>query len=116
MTFKPSQVSFHTSFPPLVDTMGKTESEAAALLMLIAMIRQGDEWKTVTPKELGAAIDAELELKSEPLTALSRNPFFRPDFQRLVKDGFARFTQEEKHNQPIEFTEQGIAALEKHVR
>jgi hypothetical protein len=114
--FKPSDVSLTHSFPPLVGTMDKTEAENAALLIIRALVRNGDEWKPITPKEMGLSIDLDLKEKCEPLTALSRNPFFNPDFSRLVADGFARWLGEPKsHNCPLEFTEKGIEALRSHV-
>lgn len=113
--FKPSDVSLLHSFPPLVDIMGKTELENAAMLILRALVRGGDEWKPVGPKDMGTAIDADLRDNIEPLKALSRNPFFNPDFSGLVDKGFARWTSDEKLNRLIEFTEQGIEALRSHV-
>ncbi len=116
VAFKPSDVSLTHSFPPLVGTLGKTESENAALIIQRTLVMLGDEWKPVRPKEMGAAIEADLKAKAEPVTALSRNPFFRPDFHGLVRDGFARWLADPStKNCPIEFTETGIRALASHV-
>lgn len=114
--FKPSDISLTHSFPPLVDTMRKTEAENAAFLIIRTLVRNGDEWKPIGPKDIGLTIKLDLEEKCEPMTALSRNPFFRPDFRRLVADGFAQWlgNPNEKHC-PIEFTEKGIEAFRSYV-
>jgi hypothetical protein len=117
MIYKPSDVSLTHSFPPLVGTLQRTESEGAALLMLRALVLvKGDAWVPIAPKDLGRAVEIDLAEQAQPLLSLSRNPFFRPDFHGLVKDGFAVWLGDpEVPNCEIEFTPAGISALSSHV-
>ncbi|MFL5303049.1 MAG: hypothetical protein ACJ79R_22185, partial [Anaeromyxobacteraceae bacterium] len=102
--------------PPLTGTMGHSECEhAAAIIVRVCQVR-GDRWQPVSPAMLGEVINTDLDAKAEPFHSLNRNPFFRPDFCELVEKGFARWcgTDGEK-GLPIELTEAGIAALRRWV-
>lgn len=114
---KPSDVSLRTSYPPLVDTMGKSELEIAAAMLLRACQLDGDVFGPKTPREIGEAIkhDSEADPPIEPLASLGRTPiaFCFPDFRGLVAAGFARWTTEDEHA-PVEFTQAGIDAMSKH--
>jgi hypothetical protein len=86
---KPSEIRFDTSFPPLVGTLGRTEREAAASLLILACQHHGDVWQPITVKQIGEALRAAVEAGRQPFTALNSNPFWRPDFHDLVAQGFA---------------------------
>lgn len=119
MTTYPSEISLHVSYPPLAATMHKSEAEAAATLMVRVCQVKGDRWQEVTLRDLGKVAKADLDKGVEPLKSLSGNPFWRPDFFEIVKRGYARWTEPEKvegnhSTSAIEFTEEGLKALEKH--
>lgn len=102
--FKPSQVVLST--PPLTACFKKAEAECAAALLVWAMQKLGDTWQSLTPRQLGALMTDEEFLK-EPLRSWNRNPFFRPDFPRLIADGFIT----EAADKALTFTELGITTL-----
>jgi len=111
---KPSDVVLN-HIPPLVGTLGRSESEAAAALLVRACQVRGDKWAPVAAEDLGETLSADLDARVEPWASLDRNPFFRPDFWALVEEGNARFTGEAGKS-PIEFTEQGIEKLRRWAR
>ncbi len=115
--FKPSQVFLNT-VPPLTATMGKSEAEAAAAMLVRAMQVRGDAWAQVFPKEIGEVLKADLDGKVEPWASLNRNPFFRPDFDMLIERGFARWCGDESEGRrrAIEFTPAGIEKLRRWAR
>ncbi len=102
---KPSDVILTT--PPLTGTMGRSEREHAAGLLVRCCQVNGDEWAAFTPQELGKAIEADLNADVEPLASWNRNPFINPDFHDLAKCGFAIIDD----NNGIAFTEKGLEAL-----
>lgn len=110
--YKPSDVVLLPI--PLVGTFGKAFAEYAATLLVRACARRGDIWQAVEPKEMGAAIKADLEEKVEPLFELRLNPFFRPDMLELVKRGYAEWTG--KVGGAVQFTAEGFTAMERWVR
>src|SRR3954471_7351128 len=83
--FKPSAVDLGGSFPPLAGTMGKSELEAAATLLVRACQAKGDRWQPLTPDDLAAVMKDDVAAKREPLASLIGNPFWRPDPFGLVK-------------------------------
>ncbi len=105
---KPSDIIID-AMPPLTACFKKTESECAAALLVWYCQNHGDEWQTVTPKQLGEAM---MDMNSEPLKKWSRNPFFKPDLWRLSKDGFIT-PIDDSYNQPVAFTELGLEQLRK---
>lgn len=111
--FKPSDVSLLDSMPPLVDTMGRAEAEAAAALIVRTCQARGDAWQDVGPRAIGEVIRADLEAKREPFHSLNHNPFFRPDPSSLVKCGCAEWV-----GQPggaVRFTAKGFEGLRRVV-
>jgi len=102
--FKPSQVVLST--PPLTACFKKTEAECAAALLVWAMKKLDDKWQAVTPQQLAAVMTNE-DLLEEPLRSWDRNPFFKPDFYRLVTDGFVV----EGPDKALSFTELGLTTL-----
>lgn len=106
--FRPSQVILRVPLP-LVATMGRAEREQAATLIVRACVREGDTWKPVTLKQIGAAGAADIEEQIEPLYSLRANPFFNPDFRDLVAHGFASCTFES--GSPIELTPRAFEAI-----
>jgi hypothetical protein len=109
--FKPSQVDLTPI--PLVGTFKHSEAEGAATLLIRAMVEHGDKWQPILPKQIGVTMKADMEDKDSTLFAMKENPFWRADdFDNLIKDGFARFTEPElDRRSPIEFTEKGLARL-----
>lgn len=107
--FKPSQVRL--DIPPLVGTMGIAQCEHAACMLVRACQVSQDTWAAHTPRSLFSAIEADVKAGGEPLRSLMRNPFFTPDFDVLVADGFAVFTDSDTRFSPIEFTDKGFEAL-----
>jgi hypothetical protein len=112
--FKPSQVFLNT-VPPLTATMGRSEREHAAALLVRTCQVKGDAWQPVTPAMLGEVLRADLGAQVEPWNSLNRNPFFRPDFHDLVAAGFARWGDDTVKG-PLELTELGIESLRRWVR
>ncbi|HEX6826593.1 MAG TPA: hypothetical protein VF077_09795 [Nitrospiraceae bacterium] len=111
---KPSDIVL--SMPPLTACFNKTEAECAAALMVWYCQTHGDEWQTITPKQVGQAMKEELAKDPipEPIRSWNRNPFFRVDMRRLSADGFIT-PIDDSHNQPLAFTELGLKVLEKSV-
>lgn len=115
--FKPSQANLNWGFPPLVGTFKKTEAEVAASLMVRACVLGGDVWQAVTPSDIVRAIQHDIDGKINPIFDMSTNPFCRPDFDRLVKDGYAEFSGDpESEGRPIAFTQVGLEAMSKWTR
>jgi hypothetical protein len=111
--FVPSQVRLDAI--PLVDTFGRLEREAAATILIRALVRTGNRWSALTPKEIGVALRLDLDEKVQPLHGLRTNPFFRPDFRDLAKAGYAEFRGDPDEGAPLGFTERGLDALGKWV-
>lgn len=114
-TFKPSDVDLNGSFPPLIDTLGQTELEMAASMLVRACAVRGDSWQPISPQQLGIVILDDVAAQREPFFSLKPNPFFNPDFHGLAKKGFARFTASGA-GAPIELTPEGIERLRKWAR
>ena len=93
---------------PLCDTMGRSEREAAAALLVLTCRENGDTWHAVKPEQMGAAMGA-----SPQFEKLGGNPFWWPDFPDLVKAGFAESTLEK--SALCAFTTKGLEALRKWV-
>lgn len=124
-TFVPSKVDLKDSAIPLVATFGKAESEHAAALMVGALVALGDEWRPLTPGEIGKFIEQAVGNKQEPFYGLRNNPFFKPNFFRLAADGYAVFTGKDDTLhvlgqgaswRTVAFTEKGIEALRNRKR
>ena len=105
----PSDVRFDTSFPPLVATCGRTDREAALAMLVLACQHHGDRWQVITPKQIGEALKAVSEEMREPWVALSSNPFWRPDFYDLVREGYA--SGELTNGGGLTITEKALLAL-----
>ncbi len=102
---KPSDVVLTT--PPLTGTMGRSEREHAAALLVRCCQVNGDEWQAVSLKMLSDVIESDIEAKTEPVSSWNRNPFINPDFCDLATQGFA-VTGDDKG---LAFTEKGLEAL-----
>jgi hypothetical protein len=127
--FNPSAVNLLGCFPPLVDTMGKTEAEVAATYIVRTLAASGDTWRPVTWKECRERIKADciaVEKAGGPNKApavermifdLLRNPFTRPDVDELVRRGFARWISEPGMpvRAAIELTDEGRERLRRWV-
>lgn len=111
--FKPSDVNLCSSFPPLVGTMGRTEAElAAALLVRVCQVR-GDAWQDISAVAIGEVIREDLQAGREPFASMNRNPFCRPDVYDLVKRGCAEWVGEP--GRVLRFTQRGLDALRRVV-
>ncbi len=106
-SFKPSEVVLRLL--PLIETIGKTEAEFAAAMIVRTCQVEGDYWQPVEPKTIERVIKGDLDLKCEPFYSNRGNPFLRPNIWELVKRGFARWTDEP--GKTVEFTDDGIQAL-----
>jgi len=113
--YLPSAVNLDGSFPPLLATFKKTESEIAAAYIIRTLQLSGDAWRPVAFPEIAARLRADVEAKNEPWAALAHNPFARPDVHRLIEDGFAEW-YEGVVGGSAQFTEKGFEALRKWVR
>lgn len=109
---------FLIQVPPFVDTLGSSELEHTASLMVRACQVLGDKWQPLTLHQLIEVFRADIDGKVEPLASLSQNPFFRPTFFHLmVERGFARWVGEPGLNtSSLELTGSAIALLQKWTR
>jgi hypothetical protein len=114
--FTPADVFLNT-VPPLLATMGKSEAEAAAAMLVRAMQVHGNVWAPMLPRDMGLVLRADLGGKVEPWSSLNRNPFFRPNFDLLIEKGFARWVGDESEGRgrPVEFTAAGLEKLRRWV-
>lgn len=88
----PSQVQLSAG-NPLTDTLGKTELECAAGLIVQYCAANGDEWgDSVDVESLLGWIREEAKCRGNVKGHWSRNPFFRPDFPGLGHAGFAELS------------------------
>lgn len=113
--FKPSQVDLNGSFPPLVGTFKNAEAEACASWMVRVCALDGDVWRPVAWKDIGARVTADMGSNAEPWARLARNPFLVPDVHRLVEDGFVQWLGT-PGDSAAQFTAKGFDALRKWVR
>lgn len=111
--FKPSNV--HLSAIPFGNTFKRAEYEQAAALLVRTCVLNGDTWAAHGPKAIGAAMKADVDADVSPIRHLARNPFFRPDFRGLVKEGFAEYADDSEHA-PVRFTALGFERMTKWVR
>lgn len=108
---KPSEIRLSASFPPLASTFGRSEHEAAAALIVLACIHNGDRWQPVTTLQIYAALVWAVDVaKKQPFIDLSRNTFWRPDFIGLIKAGHA-IGECSSTTSPIELTGLAIETL-----
>jgi hypothetical protein len=77
--------------PPLKATLGRSELEYAAALILCALHRLGRAWtEPLSAKEIGATLSDAFNAGEQPICSWARNPFLRPDWDGLVERGFAQ--------------------------
>lgn len=108
---KPSDVVLHEPCP-LVDTFHHAEAEAAAAWLIFVMARRGDEFVDVWPKEMGEVVANVRNSEDEKLPSWFTCPFLRPDFDRLIEDGYAeRVSPEMERKSPLRFTQKGLDKL-----
>jgi len=113
--FKPSEVNLAGSCPPLVGTFRKTEAEVCAAWLIRTCSLSGDEWRPLTWEEVRARMVADIGAGND-WGLLARNPFARPDPDRLVSDGFAEWVGEDGPELRLQFTATGYEALRKWVK
>lgn len=113
VNFKPSDVDLRSSYPPLVGSMGSTEAEIAAAMIVRTCQVNGDAWQDVPAPMIGKVIKNDIAAMIEPFHSLNGNPFCRPSIQRLVDSGCAEWVGEP--GRVIRFTRKGLEGLEKHV-
>ena len=111
-TFKPSDV--HVDLPlPFVGTFNHAESEVMAALMVRTMVRFGNEWCAVEPRQIGEATRAEIKEGVPYLKEMLS--ILRPHPHLLVSEGFAEFLEEKDGFRPAAFTPKGLLALSRWV-
>ncbi len=107
--FKPSEI--YLGGPPLVATMGRSELEHAAAIIVRTCQATGDVWRAVTWAEARLVIEADVAEKRTPFDAIWTNPFVRPDAHGLVAKGFAS-----KDGDAVALTAQGLEAIRRWVQ
>lgn len=110
--FAPSEVVLHAI--PLVGTLGRTEREMAAALIVRACQVNGDTWQPVTPKMIREMLERDAADGVEPMASLNRNPFARPNFWELVAEGYA--SGDPAKHEPLALTEKALAKIRKYRR
>lgn len=95
---------------PLTDTLGRSEREVAAAVLLIALAESGDTWGPISPRTVALTLKSVFERAEYRFL---KNPFLgRPDYADLVTKGFARWTvPDDGAKSPIEFTDLGLKAI-----
>ena len=107
---KPSDVVL--CVPPLTATLGRSEREHAAALIVRACQELGDKWQAVSPRQVGEVLRADVAAGRQPFASLGVNPFFRPDVHDLVAKGFATM----REDKAVELTEKALEAIAKWAR
>lgn len=112
--FRPSDVLLIA--PPLVGTMGSSEREHAAALLVRACQVLGDAWQPISFEQIRSVMTDDVSAKHDPFASLAVNPFFRPSFEKLCRDGsFVKLTGEPGALR-MEFTALGLDALRRWVK
>lgn len=107
--FKPSDVLLDPV--PLTATMGRTEREQAAAVMVRACQVLGDRWQPITWKQVREALMRDFDDPKRPVGAVWVSfPGFRPDMRDLCAKGFATLDGD-----AASFTEAGFAKLRSYV-
>lgn len=111
--FKPSEVEL--TMPPLTACFGKTEAECAAAMLVWYMSKTSDTWCSVVSQQMGTLMKEALSQDPipEPVRSWNRNPFFQPDFHRLIRDGYVIKSDTD---QSLGFTPSGRERLRSWVR
>lgn len=92
--FVPSDIVIVGPFP-FIGTLGHAERELAAALIVRTCQVTSNSWSPVSQRQIGESLGADVEASVEPWAGLIRNPFTpRPDFDELVKHGYATWTSE----------------------
>lgn len=96
---------------PLTGTLGRSERECAAAIIVRACQELGDKWQAVSGRQIADVIRADVAADRMPFASLAFNPFFRPDVLDLVEKGFAA-----RSGDLVELTGAGLAAIAKWAR
>jgi hypothetical protein len=107
--YKPSQVVLYA--PPLASTMGRSELEAAAALVVRVCQARGDQWQSVPWSLVGEVMREDMAANREPFAKLVRNPFFRPDATALAAAGYCTIV-----DGAVTLTEKAMVAMARWVR
>jgi hypothetical protein len=110
--FTPADVVLTT--PPLTGTLGKTELEVAAGVMVLILQELGRGWGMVTWQDIQEAIKRAQTDQKGTLWSWFTNPFLRPDWEGLVDRGLA--TGVDGHLRALELTPAAIERLRPWVR
>jgi len=111
--FKPSDVVL--TGVPLGGTLGRSEVEFAAAIIVRTCQANGDTWTPVGRAEMAAVLHEDVETKREPVASWDRNPFLHPDFRDLVARGLAAWIAPHPDSR-IQMTEKGLVALQPWVK
>lgn len=112
--YDPADVVLGT--PPLGATMQKCETECAAGVLVRILQVRGEGWGAIRLKDMGRILDDQLNAQTEPIASWGRNPFFRPDFQALLKQGYAAEIGDTDDTRSVVFTDKGFEAMRRWVR
>lgn len=96
---------------PIPGTFGRAELEQAAAMLIRTLQVLDRPWGPVMPQDLGQALNVDLLMKHP-----WRHPFFNPDFDGLIENGFAQWVEREGcegRGRPMEFTPKGLARLQR---
>ncbi len=111
--FRPSEVALFTPLP-LVGTLGRTEREVAAALLVRACQVNGDTWQPVSPAMVGETLKRDVAEGVQPFASLNSNPFVRPNFGELVEHGYAAGDLEK--GEPLSLTDKALVEIAKYRR
>lgn len=76
--------------PPLAGTLGRTETEVAAAVVIFAQERLGLTWgQPIGRAVIGACLRAAVTADVEPIVSWTRDPALTPDFDALIAGGWA---------------------------
>ncbi len=119
--FLPSQILLRSPIP-LIGTMGRSEREAAAYLLVRTSQVRGDQWQYIPPRAIGEVMDSDRKAGIEPMVSLSINPFFFPDFHDLIDQQYAEYERRpsgyayREGDPSMQFTTRGLRALRRWLR
>lgn len=90
---------------PLTATFDRVEREVAAAAIIYALAQSGDEWRSISGKEVGGLFR---ESRADDLPSWMTNPMVRPDVRSLQDSGHLEIVED-----PISyrFTESGLDVL-----
>jgi hypothetical protein len=112
--FKPSDVALGLPIP-LIGCFKSSESELMAAMMVRALVRDGDEWKPITPHMVGLGLKQDVAEDFPGINGVYLG-IVRPHPHAMIP-AFARWTAPKgTPNRPLEFTDKAIDVFRTQVR